>query len=205
MYRLAILDVDGVLTRIKSSWQYIHSKLGLSKLAKFNKRLYELKLINYREWAILDTSLWYGYRCSEIFNNVPITPGAFELLKLLKSRGLKVVLISGGLDYVVKPFINYVDEYYVNKVICIDDVVQGVEVLVEDKKVVIDYVLSKSSVNWSEVIAIGDSEIDLYMIKNAGLSIAFNPTSSELVKYAKLVIYSDTLFPVIEILDKLLS
>ncbi len=197
----ALIDFDGVLTYTRSAWAYIHGLLDLEDLAKMHKEAYSRGLIDYKDWAFIDTMLWYK-SSKKILNLKPyLRPGALELLKLLKNKGLNVVIITGGLDYNKELIDKYVDYYVSNNLIYSFNEIFSVEVNVPSKEYVIEKVLN---LDWSKILAIGDGEMDIPVLRKAKLSIAYNPTCVDVSNAANIVVYSRTLYPVIKILDKLL-
>ncbi|MCE4620841.1 MAG: HAD-IB family phosphatase [Desulfurococcales archaeon] len=102
-------DVDGVLTEYKSSWDYIHRKLGVTEEAQVNYDLFLQGRISYEDWMLLDTKLWVeaaGGRLHKdelyrILSEIPIRKGARELVSWLHRIGVKVALVSLGVEPLV--------------------------------------------------------------------------------------------------------
>jgi len=107
---LIVFDMDGVLVKVKSSWEHVHRSLGVIKEAEKVKRLYEEGKIDYIKWMELDTKLWveaskgklHITRLNEILGGVEVMPGAVEAARRLHRMGKRIAIISGGIDLLAK-------------------------------------------------------------------------------------------------------
>lgn len=209
-FKAVCFDVDGVLTKIDSIWRHLHDKFNTLHFAKKNAELFKAGKISYEEWAILDASLWKGRSIKEIdacLSEIPLREFAVELLNELKQRGVKLIAISAGLDIVIKEIekrsgIKF-DSSYANKLIFENGVVSGdVEVLVEyyNKGEVLVKACKELGIKPCDVISIGDSEVDIPMMKESGFSIAFNPKSKDVLVSADIAIFSEKILPLIKLL-----
>ncbi|WP_069807930.1 HAD family hydrolase [Vulcanisaeta thermophila] len=205
MITTAILDVDGVLTYFKSAWQHLHRILGTEYWASINREAYKAGLINYRDWAITDALLWFGVPKTWAEPPITLRRGAIELLRTLKAANMRIIAITGGLNYTGAPIRDYVNHYISNELIYDESGnLISVRVNVESKEV-INEILNQLGIDWNEVLAIGDSEMDIPMLTKAKYSIAYNPTSNEVAGSAKIVIQSETLYPVIKVVKAILK
>jgi len=208
-----VFDVDGVLTTVDSVWQFIHTHLGTTAEASRYREMYRQGEITYEQWALLDASLWKGVsekRLKEIVTRIRLRDGARELLSSLKARGIKTAAISAGLDIVTKYVCRKlgIDECVSNRLVFRDGVFTGgVEVLVEynNKGEVLRRLARSLGVELENTIAVGDSEIDISMFRVAGISVAFNPANRRVEEQADYVIKSPTLYPLKELLEKILD
>ena len=116
----------------------------------------------------------------EVYRNIPFTPGAKTLVRVLKRLGFKTAVISGGfsyfadrikddlgLDYAYANELEIVDGYVTGRVI--GQVVDGGR-----KAELLEEIAAKEGVTLDQAIAIGDGANDLPMLGKAGLGIAFN-------------------------------
>jgi phosphoserine phosphatase len=107
--RLVIFDVDGVLVPVKSSWQYLHDFFGVSREAEVYRVMFERGLIDYVRWMELDVMLWVKARGGpihrsellEILSRIEVDPEAPAVSRWLKRRGVRIALVSGGVDLLV--------------------------------------------------------------------------------------------------------
>ena len=213
MYKCVAFDVDGVLTKVESAWQYVHERLNTWDKARVNMELYFNKKITYEEWAYLDALLWKGVsydKFMEIFDSIPINDGFEKTLSRIKSLGLKIIAISGGLMPLLERLNKIVrfDDMYATELIFENGIFTGkviVHVKYGNKDLVLLNACKKHGFSTKECIVIGDSEIDIPMFAISGYSIAFNPKNQKVAKAANKVINSESLNPIADIIEELLA
>ncbi|MEB3778727.1 MAG: HAD-IB family phosphatase [Desulfurococcales archaeon] len=107
---MIVFDMDGVLVKVRSSWEYVHRSLGVLEEANKVKQLYEEGKIDYIKWMELDTKLWINAsngrlhisKLSELLDKVELMPGAVETSRTLHRMGKRIAIISGGIDLLAK-------------------------------------------------------------------------------------------------------
>ncbi len=116
----------------------------------------------------------------EIYHNIPFTPGAKKLVKILKKLGYKTAVISGGFTFFTDRLKNELglDYAFANKLEIKDGKLTG-KVLGkiingESKAKILEDIADKENISLDQVVAIGDGANDLLMLDKAGLGIAFN-------------------------------
>jgi phosphoserine phosphatase len=205
-YKLVVFDLDGTLTAERSIWEYIHVRLGkwYGYAEEYQRQFLQGK-ISYRQFCELDAHVWKGMRVDElrdIVQTVPFNPGVDELTSLLRDLGLKLTLISSGLDVLSE----WVEEKYgfdygvSNRLLHEDGILSGeVEIKVHyDRKAEwVRNIMDMFGVRSDEIIAIGDSAGDMEMFEKAGFSISFNSSSGELDGMADVVIKGNDLSHII--------
>jgi len=199
--RLVVFDVDGTLTKVASSWQFLHEKLGTwGKGRQYAEQFFQ-GVITYEDWARLDVSLWTGLKLEtvqKIVDSMPYTDGAREVITTLRNWGLKVVLISAGLSLVterIKREIG-VDDSMANELKVEKGFLTGqveVNVSVDNKDAVLGRMLEKFNLRMDECAAVGDDETLIPLFERVGLSIAFNPRSWVVEERADVVVKGDDL------------
>jgi len=194
-YKLIVFDIDGTITRHVSSWRYIHEKLGLwDVLARKYQEQFLAGKISYRRFCELDAAHWKGMDARKlhgIFRRVRYSKNARRAIRILKKKGFKLVAISTGLQFVAERVKNELkfDHVIGNRLNTrCGKLTGGVTINISHgaKGKTVRTILKHFGVKPREMIAVGDSEGDIPMIKLAGYSIAFNSSSeklSEIVDY----------------------
>lgn len=185
-YKIIVFDIDGTITRHVSSWRYIHEKLGLwDVLAKKYQEQFLAGKISYKRFCELDAAHWKGIKekkLHEVFKKVRYSRNAKRSVKKLKKFGFKIVAISTGLQFAAERIKNEMDFDHVisNRLNIRNGVLTGsatINISYGAKGKTVRSLLKLFSIKPHEMIAVGDSEGDIPMIKIAGYSIAFNSSS----------------------------
>lgn len=109
-----------------------------------------------------------------------LTPGASDLVRVLKQMGFKVALISGGFTFFTDRLKERLGlDYAFGNELVIEEgeltgKVRGEIIDSERKGELVEEIAQKEGLPLEEVVAIGDGANDQIMLKNAGLGIAFN-------------------------------
>jgi len=119
-----------------------------------------------------------------------------ETISCLKEKGIKTVIVSGGLDIVAEKLAERFgfDDFIANGLECdasgrlTGEGVLRVELI--NKRRALDGFLSKYQVKGERSAAIGNSFVDASMFEGCGLSIAFNPIDNFVREQADHVINS---------------
>ncbi len=182
--------MDGVLVDINSSWQYVHEKLGVD--ASENLQNYLNHKIDYKEFMRRDIRLW-GYRhideITSILNDVPVMTGLKETLQQLKQGNYQLTILTAGISLLAERLDKEFEFHnvFANK-LCTEETGiltgegEGIVELLSKAKC-LDNFLETRSITKKECIVVGDSQFDVPMFRNAGLSVAFNSTDQS-VKHA---------------------
>ena len=111
-----------------------------------------------------------------------LSPGSTELIRVLKSMGFKIAILSSGFDLFVKKILQEAGvDYAFSNTLQVDenDIVTGEleEPVITNgtKEEILEFIMSVEKISRDQVIAIGDGSTRSHFIKNAGLSIAFKP------------------------------
>ncbi len=208
-FKLALFDLDGTLTMEKSAWEYIHRHLGVweGHAEKFQEAFLRGD-ITYDEFCRLDAAIWKGMRVSEvkeILGGIALQTGAPELLSFLKSRGVKLGLISSGLALLaegVKEKFQF-DYAIANELGTEDGVLTGeirIRVHYDQKAEWVEDAQRTFRAGREETLAVGDSSGDIPMFRACGFSIAFNCHSPQLESIAAVCSPSKDLRDLIPVL-----
>jgi phosphoserine phosphatase len=121
-------------------------------------------------------------------------PGAMETLKSLQLKGHKLAIISGSLDIVVTHLFpeDLFDYILINKIFFDEkgQILNGTHTPydIEKKADGLKYICEKEGISTEKAVFIGDNENDLWIAKEAGLSIAFNCKSKKLSEISNIEI-----------------
>jgi len=111
-----------------------------------------------------------------------LNPGTLELIRILKSMGFKIALLSSGFNFFIKRLFEAAGvDYAFSNTLKIDEngiitgeleepVITGIT-----KNEILEFIMNLENVNRDQVIAVGDGSTSSHFIKNGGLSIAFKP------------------------------
>ena len=195
-YKLAVFDLDGTLTLEPSLWEYIHVRLGRwSGQAERYQDMFMAGRIDYFTFCSLDAQVWRGLSRKlllELVKEVPFCQGVDGLTGYLRSRGLKLILISSGLTLLS----DLVRERYgfdfavANELMFEQGLATGdirIHVHFDRKKEWLLRAMAEFRAVPEEVIAFGDSDGDRHFFELAGYSVAVNPRSETLAALADLV------------------
>jgi len=198
-FKLALFDLDGTLTKEKSAWEYIHRRLGAwnGYAEKFQEAFLRGE-ITYDRFCQLDAEIWKGMKVLElerILREIPLYDGIDHFLGYLRSKGIKMGIISSGLSFLADWIAHrYAFDYAVaNELGAEDGVLNGeikINVHYDRKGEWVQDALQKFNLRKEEVLAVGDSPGDIVMFQMVGLSIAFNSLSPQLESLATLSIRS---------------
>ncbi|WP_107697558.1 phosphoserine phosphatase SerB [Campylobacter concisus] len=118
-------------------------------------------------------------KVNEICRNLPIMPGAGELIEALKQKGIKVVVFSGGFHNatdVMQKKLNF-DANFANILHHKDGILSGEvggEMMFSSSKGdMIDCLCGLLNLGKDEIMCVGDGANDISMFRKCGLSIAF--------------------------------
>ena len=184
--RLVIFDLDGTLTKIESTWQYIHERLGTWNAGKLTAEDYWKRRIDYVKWAQLDSSMWRGVEWKIIklvVDEIPYVEGAKEAVASLKERGKITGIVSAGISLLSDKAsrdlgmdFSIANELHVSQERMTGDVT--VKVSLDEKGLVIKEAARRLGFSLPECAVVGDNRDDLP--SGTGLRIAFNPRDPQI-------------------------
>lgn len=202
-YRLICFDVDGTLIdNVEYSWEVFHDyfKVDMKRRENARKQFFDGK-ISYEEWALHDIGLWKekGAKRNDFLDaikHLKLMDGAMETVRELKKRNLKLAIISGTVSVILEslmPYYNkYFDDVFLNKLIFDKNGnITDIKVTPFDiygKAEAMKIIAKRENISLNECVFVGDHRNDISVMKECGLSIAFDPKDDELRKIADVVI-----------------
>ncbi len=182
--RLALVDVDGTLTPVRSIWQHLLEAIG--RWDPEGSRHLDHFLageIDYDEFCRRDALLFAGVPYASlqaIAGDVPLHPGSLDLLRGLRDRGFRVALVSTGLRVLTDRLerLATVDACVANDLEAIAGICSGravVEVHEHDKGKHAAHLIERFRSTFT--IAVGDGSADVPMFERADLGIAVGEAS----------------------------
>lgn len=186
-YDLVCFDMDGTLTKVRSSWCWIHQCFDVD-----NEPSYQAFIngeIDEPEFMRRDIALWTGkdpntniMQIARMFRDMPLVEGIQETIACLNDCGIKSVIISGGIWQAAEMLKNefgftdfIADEVESNE----DGSLTGegrMNVDLRDKGINVREYIDRFGTSAERTVSIGNSYTDIPMFKASGMSIAFNPT-----------------------------
>ena len=208
-YDLVIFDMDGVLTRDRSSWTFVHDMMGVSN--EHNLKAFIEGRIDEDEFIRSDIALWHSVdpditisKIAKFFRELRLIDGIQETVACLHYNRIKCVICSGGIDLAAKMIS---DEYgfdeYAAVTLLTDEnghlTGEGKKAVdLSDKGVSTRKFIEKYQTTPERTVSIGNSYTDIKMFENTGLSIAFNPEDDATCKAADRVVVSRNIADVLD-------
>jgi phosphoserine phosphatase len=178
---LVVFDLDGTLTKVDSTWQYLHMRLGTWSTGRLSAQDYSKGKIDYVDWARQDSSMWRGVELTKlisIIKEIPYVDGAKETISRLRQDGKLSGIVSAGISLLSDRACEYLgmdfaiaNELHVSRGRMTGEVT--VKVSLNEKGQVIKNIAKQLGVPLSRCAVVGDNSFDLP--NEAGLRIAFNP------------------------------
>ncbi len=194
---VAIFDLDGTLTTERSSWRFLHERLGIWRgRAERYQEQYLRGEIDYVTFCELDAREWAGIAAAKveaIAGEIALARGVPETVAELRRLGFRLAIVSSGLDLLARRVARELgfDRWVANSLVARDGVLVGeaiVRVYDDNKLPVAEQVLRELGGCWERALAVGDSENDLPLLRRAAVGVAVAPESPKVAAQAPHVI-----------------
>ncbi|MCX8110132.1 MAG: HAD-IB family phosphatase [Syntrophorhabdaceae bacterium] len=178
--KVAFLDCDGTLTKIKSSWEYLHRRLNIwDNMADRYQELFRAGKISYHEFCERDAILWKGIPTEKIWGiirDIDYQDHVREFVDFLKSQNIYTVIVSTGLSMVVERVKEElgIDMAIANELLSEDGLLTGktrVYVEYDKKDLYVKEIIKKLGFTRHQACAVGDGEGDKGLFESVGIGI----------------------------------
>ncbi|HPR41489.1 MAG TPA: HAD-IB family phosphatase [Candidatus Methanofastidiosa archaeon] len=196
MFKLVMFDLDGTLIESISSWRTLHRYFGASQdEVERNTEAFFSGRIDYLKWMEDDIALWLHRRptiadIEDAFSSCSPPPDSKEAVSLLKSNGMKVYIVSSGIDVLADRIGRElgVDGVFANALNADEEgYLNGNGTLVvepNNKHEVVMRIAEADGVPLDQVACVGDTKYDISMFEGVGGKYALNSKHQELVDAA---------------------
>lgn len=123
-----------------------------------------------------------------ITSSLEVNPGALELIKILKSMGFKIALLSSGFNFFMKRLFEKAGvDYAFSNSLKVDESglltgeLDDPVITADSKDELLEFIMNVEGLSRDQVIAVGDGSTRAHFMRNVGLSIAFKPGDGEVV------------------------
>lgn len=187
--KLVVFDVESTLIQDISLKDFLEKIKG--KVKSMDKRI-EFKAYDKDEMQALveNAKMLKGFpaRDFEAFGEIlQLNPGTVDLIRILKSMGFKIALLSSGFSFFVRKIFEEAGvDYAFSNTLKVDE--NGIAtgeleepvITNETKEEMLEFIMTSENISRDQVIAVGDGSVGSHFIENAGLSIAFKPDETSI-------------------------
>lgn len=204
--------MDGTLVDVASSWAAVHDHFG--ERNDDGLRRFLAREIDDEEFIRTDVRIWQRHRpelhrdeISAILDRVPLIPGAEELFRGLRARGVRTAIVSGGLDLLARRVAAElsIDVALANGLrVRADGRLTGegiVRVPVHGKEEVLAQLQRQLGFAPEETAAVGNTAADVGLFRRSRLGVAFLPEDETVRQESDRIVTERNLARLLEILD----
>jgi phosphoserine phosphatase len=211
--RFAAFDMDGTLVDVGSSWAAVHEHFGEHNAEGLRQFL--ANEIDDLAFIASDIRIWWKHApelsvddLERILADVPLMPGAHELFRGLKARGVRTAIVSGGIDLLARRVarelgieVSLANGFRVTS----EGRLTGegiVRVPIHGKEGVLASLQEQLGYGPSETASVGNSEIDAGLFRRSRYGVAFLPEDETVRRAADVVVTERNLERVLDALDR---
>jgi phosphoserine phosphatase len=187
--KLVVFDVESTLIQNNSLQDFLKKIKG--RVKSMDRHL-QFKAFDKDEMQVLveNAMMLKGFpaRDFEAFGQIlQLNPGTVDLVRILKSMGFKIALLSSGFSFFVKRIFEEAGvDYAFSNTLKVDE--NGIAtgeleepvITNETKEEMLEFIMTSENISRDQVIAVGDGSVGSHFIENAGLSIAFKPDDTSI-------------------------
>jgi phosphoserine phosphatase len=180
--RLIVFDMDSTLIQAEVIDE-MAEVYGIGQQVKYITERAMNGELNFDEALRERVSLLKGLERSklqDIYERLPLTPGAEKFIKTVKNLGFKTAIVSGGFRYFAENLRLRlgIDYAFANELEFEGNIltgrVKGQIVNAQQKAFILELLAQQEHIHLEQVVAVGDGANDLPMLAKAGLGIAFH-------------------------------
>ena len=188
--KLVVFDVESSLvqqTSLKKFIQTINGRMHTSHPGSDTQKVLDSQM----ELLVENAKRLKGLSADDLEKYVDIlqlNPGTFELIKILKSMGFKIALLSSGFNFFIKRIFETAGvDYAFSNTLEIDasglftGKLEQPIITNDSKKELLEFIIQNENIRREQVIAVGDGSKSSHFIKNVGLSIALKPEDPNII------------------------
>jgi phosphoserine phosphatase len=203
--------MDGTLVDVGSSWGAVHAHFGEENAEGLRQFL--AHEISDEGFIRSDIAIWRRHRprlevadLEAILDGVPLMPGAEELVRTLRQRGVRTAIVSGGIDLLARRVARElsIDVALANGFrVGPDGRLTGegiVRVPIRAKGTALERLQEQLGIAPEETASVGDSAIDVDLFRRSRLGIAFRPKDEAVRAGAHAVVEEPNLARVLDAL-----
>ncbi len=188
--KLVVFDVESSLVQQASLKKFIKTING--RMPAGNDDSGQKEIIDGQVEVLIDNAKRLkGLSADDLEKHVDIlqlNPGTFELIKILKSMGFKIALLSSGFNFFIKKLFETAGvDYAFSNTLEIDETgvftgnLEQPIITNDTKEELLEFIMQNENILREQVIAVGDGSKSSHFIKNVGLSIALNPENPSIM------------------------
>jgi len=209
--RFAVFDMDGTLVDVSSSWAAVHAHFGEQNAEGLRRFLADE--IDDEEFIRSDIEIWRRHLpairigdLEAILDRVPLMPGAEELFRGLRRRGVRTAIVSGGIDLLARRIARElgIDLALANGFrVASDGRLTGdgiVRVPIHGKEQVLAQLQAQLGFAPEETASVGNSAIDVGLFRRSRLGVAFLPEDEAIRRGAHRLVEERDLRRVLDVL-----
>lgn len=188
MIKAVVLDMDGTVLPM-NSWQELHRTCGLLEVEdQVMLRWYFEGAISYRQWTDLIASIYKARGLATrdavraAFDRCTVDPSAEELVADVQRLGLRLILLSGGVDELVSRVADHlhIEERAANHRIeyAADGRFERLEIQADDRQFKVERLLAfcrRHALSPNECICVGDGCSDRLIFELTGRGVLYCP------------------------------
>ncbi|MDY0189712.1 MAG: phosphoserine phosphatase SerB [Desulfuromonas sp.] len=180
--RLIVMDMDSTLIQVEVIDELARLAGVGAEVSAITERAMNGEL-DFKESLAARVALLKGLSeeaLLEVYQNIPFTAGAHNMVRILRRLGFRTAVISGGFQFFTERLKEDLglDYAFANQLEIVEGQVTGRTtgpiVDGERKAQLLEEIAQREGITLDQVIAIGDGANDLPMLGKAGLGVAFN-------------------------------